>query len=86
MTFLQKSYGEYSTVEKPVMVLMSYEGSDDDKVEKVPEINQNNNHYYNVFSDSKSNNKAKEHFLMKMSTMMLKQPPRLLTMQKWYML
>ena len=40
MTFLHKSYRKWSEVEKPVMVLTSYEGldddDDDDEVEMVP--------------------------------------------------
>ena len=31
MTFLQKSYGHWNKVKKPVMVHISYEGSDDDE-------------------------------------------------------
>ena len=30
VTFLQKSYGEYSKVEKPVLVTMSHEGLDEE--------------------------------------------------------
>ena len=58
MTFVQKSYGEYSKVKKPVLVTMSYERSDDeDELETVPIISKNNN--YNVISDSNSDNNIK---------------------------
>ena len=30
VTFLHKSYGEWSKIEKPVLVFMSFKGSDDD--------------------------------------------------------
>ena len=67
MTFNQKSYGGDSKVEKPVVVTMSYNGSDDEEeLQMVPAINnnnKNNNNNYNAVSDSESNNKSKEnHF------------------------
>ena len=47
MNFLQKSYGEYSKVEKPVLVTMSYEGLDDEEeLETVPIVSKNNNNNY----------------------------------------
>ena len=53
VTFLQKSYGEYSKVEKPVVLNMSYEGSgDEEELKTVPVENNNNN--VNVVSDSDS--------------------------------
>ena len=53
VTFLQKSYGEYSKVEKPVVLNRSYEGSDDEKeLEIVPVDKKNNN--VNIVSDSNS--------------------------------
>ena len=56
MTFLQKSCIEYSKVEKPFLVTMKYEGSDDEKeLEVVPIFNQNNNSS-NVVSHSNSGN------------------------------
>ena len=42
-TSLQKSYGEYTQVEKPVVVTTSYEGSDEEEeCEMVPIVNNNN--------------------------------------------
>ena len=56
MTFLHKSYGEYSKVEKPVLVTTSYEGLDDEeKLEKVPIISSNNNNNNSNFTDSENN-------------------------------
>ena len=53
VTFLQKSYGEYSKVEKPVILNKSYEGSnDEEELKKVYIDNKNNN--ANVVSDSDS--------------------------------
>ena len=53
MTFLQKSYGEYTQVEKPVIVTTNYEGSDEEEeLEKVPIIDNNNS--VNIVSDSES--------------------------------
>ena len=53
MSFLQKSYRDYSKDEKSALVTTSYEGSDDEEEFKtVPKININDNSY-NVFSDSK---------------------------------
>ena len=43
VTFLQKTYGQYAKVEKPVLVPMSYEGLDDEEeIETVPAVNNNN--------------------------------------------
>ena len=52
MTFLQKSYGDFNKVEKPVLVTMSYEDNENE-LEMIPVVMQNNNDY-NVVSDSKS--------------------------------
>ena len=63
ITFLQKSYGDYNKVEKPVLVTTSYEESDDEeKLEMVPVVdnNNNNNDNYNVVSYSKS--KSEDNF------------------------
>ena len=49
VTFLQKSYGEYSKVEKPVLVTMSYEGPNDEG-ELDPIINNVNDS--NIVTDS----------------------------------
>ena len=67
MTFLQKSYGDWSKVEKPVLFPISYEGSeeDDDDVKMVPVINQNNSNDFKVVSDSKSNDKANKNLFNK---------------------
>ena len=67
MTFLQKSYGEYSKDEKPVLVTRSYKGLD---LEMDPVINDYNN--INVVSDSDSNESDNKFFLMKISTMKTK--------------
>ena len=93
MTFLQKFYGEYTKVEKPVLVTTSYEGSnDDEELETVLVINNNNN--VNIVSDSDSDNSdnsddvlkmTMKTFLMKMSMMKSMQPPKPLSMQRWYM-
>ena len=53
MTFLQKSCGEYTQVEKPVVVTTSYEGSDEEEeLKMVPVVNNNNS--VNIVSDSNS--------------------------------
>ena len=85
MTFLQKSYSEYSKVEKPVLVTISYEGLDDEEeLKQVPIVNQNNNNYNVVGdSDSDNNDKKQKAFLMKILMMKL---PRSLSMQKWFKL
>ena len=71
VTFLQKTYGEYIKVEKPVLVTMCYEGSGELKMVSI--ISSNNN--YNVVSDSNSNTNMKnnnKNFLMKILMTMLK--------------
>ena len=51
VTFLQKSYGKYTKIEKPVLVTMSYEGLDDEEELKTgPVLNSYNN--VNVVTDS----------------------------------
>ena len=62
MTFLKKSYSQYSKVEKLLFITMSYEGLDDEEELKiVPIFSQNNNNKNNVVgdSDSDSNDKNK---------------------------
>ena len=50
MTSLQKWYGEYSKIEKPVLITTSYEGSNDqDELKTVSMISSNNN--YNVVTN-----------------------------------
>ena len=45
------------------MVLMSYEGSDDkEELKMLPVINQNNNNYYDIVSDSNGDNELEENF------------------------
>ena len=86
VTFLQKSYGEYSKVEKPVLVTTSCESSDDEEeFEMVPKINNYENS--NVVNDSISDNDSEGDnvtFLMKILMMKLKQTPKTLPMPKWY--
>ena len=62
MTFLQKSYGDCSKVEKPDLVTKSYEGlCDEEELELVPIINNNDNsNNYNLVNDSKSDDVVKE--------------------------
>ena len=51
--FLQKSYGEYSKVEKLVLVTMSYKSSDGEVEPKTfPIINNDNNNNCNLVTDS----------------------------------
>ena len=69
MTFLQRSYGEYSKVEKPVLVTMSCEESDDEEeLEMVQVVNNYNVILYLMIPPMKT-------FLLKISTMKTKQPP-----------
>ena len=57
LTF-HKSYGAWSKVKKPT----SYEVPYDDEVRTVSTDNENNYNYFNIFTDSKSNDKTKENF------------------------
>ena len=51
-TFLKKSHGDYSKVEKPVLVTTNYEGLDEEEeLDMVPVVNQNK-YNNNVISDS----------------------------------
>ena len=56
MTILHKSYGEWDDVDKPALVSIRYEVSDDQDIKMVPYNNNNNANYY-VFSDSNNDNK-----------------------------
>ena len=60
MTFLQKSYGEYTKVDKPAVVTTSYEGWDDEEEElkTVPVVVNNNN--VNIVSDSDTNSSEED--------------------------
>ena len=54
MTFLQKLYGDYNNIEKPVLVTTIYERSiDEEELKLVPILSQSINHY-NVVNDSNS--------------------------------
>ena len=59
--FLGKSYGKWNEVEKPALVLMSYDGLDDDTVEIIWVMIKEYN-YYDVVSCSKSKQKQKKLF------------------------
>ena len=60
MTFLHNLYSEYSKVEKPAVLTVSYEGSDEEEeLKTVPVIIINNN--VNIVSNSNSNS-SKEDF------------------------
>ena len=73
VTFLQKSYGEYTKVEKSVLVTMSYEGSNDEEEHKtIPIVNNTN---VNIVSETNSYDNIKNS----------KQSPKPLSMQKWSM-
>ena len=71
MTFLQKSYSEYTKVEKPLVLTMSHEGLDEEELEMVAVVNSNNN--VNVVNNSNSDSTEediknnKDIFLMKTS-------------------
>ena len=53
VTFLQKSYGEYTKVEKSILLTISYEGLDsEEELEPIPIVNNNNN--INLVGDSNS--------------------------------
>ena len=55
VTFLQKFYIEYTKVEKPVLVTMSYEGlNDEEELKMVSIVNENNN--VNKITDIKNDN------------------------------
>ena len=85
--FLQKSYSEYSKVEKPVLVTMSYDGSDEEEeLKMVPIVIQNNNNY-NVVSDldNGSNDENKETLLDENINEEVKMTPTTLSKLKWFM-
>ena len=74
MTFLQKSYGEYSKVEKPAVLNTSYEGSDDEKELEIVPIDNNDNNI-NVVSDS-DNDSSDENFEINKKNFFEKSPPK----------
>ena len=72
MSFLHKSYSEYTKVDKPVVVTASYEALDDkEEHETVPVLNNNNN--INIVSNSDTDSSEEDfknddnNFLMKTS-------------------
>ena len=89
MIFLWNSYGEYTKVQKPSVLTMSYEGSDEEEEHKTfPVVINNNNNNVVTYSDSDSNEEDfknnKDNFLMKTSRIKLKFPPKPLSTQKWF--
>ena len=85
LTFLQKSYSEYTKVEKPVLVTTSYEGlNDEEEFEMFPIVD--NNVIVHIVIDSASLDNIEnenKNFLTKISKMNLKQPHKQLSMQNW---
>ena len=59
MTVLQKSYSEYTQVEKPVVMITSYEGSDEEEELKTVPIIKNNNSI-NIVSDFDSDSSEED--------------------------
>ena len=53
MTFWNKSFNEWDKIDKPVLVFIDYEGSNDNNIKMVP-TNNNVNNCCNMISDSKS--------------------------------
>ena len=90
VTFLQKSYSEYTQVEKPMVVTTSYEGSDkEEELEMVPIVNHNKNINIIRYSDSDSSEedfKNSKDILTKVSTTKSKFLSKPLSMQKWFKL
>ena len=78
MTFLQKSYGEYSKIEEPLLISMSYEDSDEkEELKTVPIISKNN--FENFNSDSTVTLKTKittKTFSTKILMTKSKRPPK----------
>ena len=59
VTFLQKSQGEYTKVDKPLVVNTSYEGLDkEEELKRVPVVVNNNN--VNIVSDSDTNSSEED--------------------------
>ena len=59
MTFLNKSYGVQDKVNKPALISISYERSDEEDIKMVSQNNKINN-YYDVVSDFYSDNEEEE--------------------------
>ena len=59
VTFLQKSYSEYTKVENPAVLIMSYEGLDKEEELKIVSA-ENNNNNVNVVSVSNSDSSGED--------------------------
>ena len=88
VTFLQKSYGEYTRADKPVVVTTSYQGLDEEEeLKTIPIFNNNNN--VNIVSDSytdsseEDSKNSKDNFSTKMSMTKPKFLPKPPSTQKW---
>ena len=76
MTFLQKSYGDYSKVENPFLVTMSYEGLDDEEeLKTVSIISNNNENNLNIDYDSDTNFEHEKKTFLMMISMTCSNPP-----------
>ena len=64
MTFLHKLYGDWSKLEKTMLIPTCHEGSDDnEEVKMVLVHHENNQNSFNILNNSKSDNEAEEnHF------------------------
>ena len=89
VTFLQKSYGKYTQVEKPVVVTFSYdESNEEEEHEMVPVVNNNNS--LNIVSDFNSDlneddfENSKDNFFNE--DVNDKFLPKPLSKQKWFKL
>ena len=77
------THGDWSKVDKPVMVPTGYEGlDDDDEVETVPTNNNDDNICYNIVSGSKSNEEAKENLFEEINDK-IKVTPKTTLNPKW---
>ena len=65
MTFLDKSFGEWNKVEKPTVVPMSNEGSNNEAIKMVSAHDENNNDKYHVVNNWEIDDENEENFLMK---------------------
>ena len=67
------------------MVHTTYEGLyDEEELEMVNVISKNNNNYYNIVSDFKSDDETNTKLSNEKMMTKRKQSPRPLSMQKWY--
>ena len=82
VTFLQMSHGEYSKLEKPILVAISYEGSsDEEELRTVPIISKSNNNNLNTNSEINDDN---ENVFDEDINDESKQPPRPISMPKLF--